>query len=89
MSPTDRPLVGIGVPTYNRCERLERAIESVLAQTHAELELTISDNGSTDGTEKLCRRITLRDPCVSYVRHPTNRGSTENFNYVFRALRGD
>jgi glycosyltransferase involved in cell wall biosynthesis len=89
MSPTDQPLVSIGMPTYNRCERLERAVESVLAQTHTALELTISDNGSTDGTEELCRRIAVRDPRVNYVRHPSNRGSTENFNFIFETLRGD
>jgi glycosyltransferase involved in cell wall biosynthesis len=83
------PLVSVGVPTYNRRDRLVRAVESVLAQTHRELELVISDNGSTDETEELCRAIASRDPRVRYIRHATNRGSTENFNYVFGELRGD
>jgi glycosyltransferase involved in cell wall biosynthesis len=84
-----RPLVRVGLPTYNRCEMLARAIGSVLEQTHRELELTISDNASTDGTEALCRDIAARDPRVRYVRRDANRGSTENFNYVFEALQGD
>jgi glycosyltransferase domain-containing protein len=79
-------VVSVGLPTYNRRDQLERAIESVLGQTHRELELTIADNASTDGTEKLCRAIAARDPRVRYVRHPTNRGPTENFNYVFDRL---
>jgi glycosyltransferase involved in cell wall biosynthesis len=83
------PTVSIGLPTFNRGEHLERAVESVLAQTHTRLELTISDNASTDGTEELCRQIAARDPRVRYVRHATNRGSTENFNYIFGALSGD
>lgn len=87
-SPKDRlePVVSIGLPTYNRRDQLERAIESVLAQTHRELELTISDNASTDGTEELCRAFAARDPRIRYVRHPENRGPTENFNYVFERL---
>lgn len=87
-SPTGRrePVVSIGLPTYNRREQLERAIESVLAQTHRDFELTISDNASTDGTEELCRSFAARDPRIRYVRHATNRGPTENFNYVFERL---
>jgi glycosyltransferase involved in cell wall biosynthesis len=88
-NPRRGPRVSIGLPTYNRREGLARAIESVLAQTHRELELTISDNASTDGTEELCRRTAARDPRVRYVRHATNRGSTENFNSLFGTLRGD
>jgi glycosyltransferase involved in cell wall biosynthesis len=83
------PRVGIGLPTYNRRDGLARAIESILTQTHTELELTISDNGSTDGTEELCRAIAAGDPRVRYVRHATNRGSTHNFNYLFATLRGE
>ena len=87
--PRRGALVCVGLPTYNRCDRLARAVDSVLAQSHHALELTISDNASTDGTEELCREIAERDPRVRYVRHPTNRGSTENFNHVFGALRGE
>ncbi|WP_028062470.1 glycosyltransferase family 2 protein [Solirubrobacter soli] len=84
-----RPRVHIGLPTYNRRDRLARAIESVLAQTHTDLELIISDNASTDGTEELCREVAARDPRVRYVRHAANRGSTENFNFLFAELRDE
>jgi glycosyltransferase involved in cell wall biosynthesis len=83
-----RPRVQIGLPTYNRRDRLARAIDSVLGQTHADLELIISDNASTDGTEALCREVVARDPRVRYVRHATNRGSTANFNSLFSTLDG-
>lgn len=87
---TWRPfVVSIGLPTYNRAAGLERAIESVLAQTHAELELIVSDNASTDGTPQLCRRLSARDPRLRYVRHEVNRGPTANFNFLFGELRGD
>ena len=83
------PLVSIGLPTYNRGDQLARAVESVLAQTHREFELTISDNASTDATERLCREIAATDPRIHYVRHATNRGPTENFNYVFERLAAE
>lgn len=82
-------MVGIGLPTYNRVAGLERAIDSVLAQTHADFELVISDNGSTDGTQQLCRSVARNDPRVRYVRHRVNRGATANFNFLFGELRGE
>jgi len=83
------PLVGVGIPTHNRAVKLGRAVESVLAQTHGNVELVISDNASSDDTESLCRSVCERDRRVRYLRSPVNRGPTANFNILFRELRGD
>lgn len=82
-------LVTVGMPTYNRADRLRRAAESVLGQTYPNLDLLISDNGSTDGTEKLGRALAAADPRVRYVRQPANRGPAANFQYVLDHARGD
>jgi glycosyltransferase involved in cell wall biosynthesis len=81
--------VSIGIPTYSRAEKLARAVDSVLGQTHANLEVVISDNASDDGTEALCRALCAREPRVRYLRSPANRGPTANFNTVIDELRGD
>ncbi len=86
--PRDEPLVSIAVPTYNRRDTLERTLASALGQTHRNLEVVISDNASTDGTEDLCRAVAAADPRVRYLRQPENRGPTENFNTLFGAVRG-
>lgn len=44
------PRVTIAIPTVNRASLLSRAIESALAQTAPDIEILISDNGSTDKT---------------------------------------
>lgn len=82
-------LVSIGIPTYNHVAGLERAVASVLAQTHRELELVISDNASTDTTPELCARVAAGDARVRIMRQPHNRGPTENFNAVLAELRGE
>jgi len=82
-------LVSIGIPTYNRAAGLERAVASVLGQTHRELELVISDNASTDNTPELCAQLAANDARVRFLRQPFNRGPTANFNAVLAQLQGE
>ena len=86
---TPAPLVSIGVPTYERAATLELAIASALGQTHSRLEVVVSDDGSADGTESLCRAAAARDPRLRYIRHEQHIGPTANFNAVLAAWRGD
>jgi hypothetical protein len=83
------PLISVGIPTYNRASTLRRAIESVLAQSERDLELVISDNASSDGTEAVCREAAEADVRVRYLRAPANRGPTANFNLLFEQSRGE
>lgn len=83
------PLVSIGIPTYNRLRDLKRAVGSALAQDHANLELVISDNASSDGTDRWCRRLAESDPRVRYVRQAINRGPLANFEAVRLLSEGD
>lgn len=83
------PRVSVSLPTYN-CERyVGQSIESLLGQTFGDLELVISDNASTDGTEQICRDYARRDSRVRYVRRPDNIGAPANFRYVFSLCRGE
>ena len=59
------------IPTYNRALTVPRAIRSVLAQTHADLELVVVDDGSNDNTKAVVSRFT--DPRLRYLRQG-NRG---------------
>lgn len=85
----DEPLLSVGIPTYNRATMLARAAQSVLGQSHGNLELVISDNASTDETRALCLKLVEQDSRVKYLRSQVNRGPTANFNLLFEELHGD
>jgi glycosyltransferase involved in cell wall biosynthesis len=82
------PLVSIGLPVYNGERFLTQAVESILSQTYESFELIISDNGSTDRTEAICRKFAARDPRVQYHRVEDNRGAAWNFNRVVELAKG-
>ena len=85
---SNKPLVSIGLPTYNRAATLVRAIESVLSQDYRNIELLISDNASTDDTEAICLEVARQDKRVKYLRQQTNQGAIANFREVLRRSGG-
>ncbi|HEX6747223.1 MAG TPA: glycosyltransferase family 2 protein [Longimicrobium sp.] len=74
----ERPLVTVVIPTWNRLPLLRQAVDSVRAQSWAEWELVIADDGSTDGTAEWVRA--LGDPRVRLVSapHSGNPGQVRN-----------
>lgn len=83
------PRLTLGLPTYNGERYLAESLDALLAQTYGDFELIISDNASTDGTQAIAEAYAERDPRVRYVRHPVNRGSTFNHNFVIHEARGE
>lgn len=83
------PLVSIGVPVYNEESSLESALQDLLAQTHTNIEVIISDNASLDGTESIGRRMADSDQRVVYARQPQNLGPAGNFRWVLTRATGE
>jgi glycosyltransferase involved in cell wall biosynthesis len=74
--------VTIGLPFYN-CERtLADAIRSVFAQTEADWELLLVDDGSTDGSLAIAKQV--RDARVTVVSDGVNRGLSCRLNQIAR-----
>ncbi len=82
------PLVSIGMPIYNEARFLPQSLASLRAQDHPNLEILISDNGSTDGTRELCRQAEADDPRVRFHEFETNRGVVVNFAQALSMARG-
>ena len=86
--PPQSPLVSIALPVHNGADTVAPVIRSVLAQTHSNLELVISDNASTDDTQEICRQFARDDRRVVYRRHRMNVGLLNNFISAAQSTTG-
>lgn len=85
---SNRPLVSIVMPTFNRESYLNRSISSVLKQTYSDWELIIVDDGSTDNTFQVVNDFISKYENIRYVRH-SNRKSPLTTNAGILASCGD
>jgi len=81
-------LVSVIIPSYNRAYCIRRAINSVINQTHRNVEAIVIDDGSTDETRELLQSAYGRDPRVRYV-YQTNSGVAAARNRGIALARGD
>ncbi len=85
--PTFNIIVSICLAAYNGDKYIRHAIDSVLNQSRTDFELIISDDGSSDETEAICRTYSY-DSRVRYIRHEHNRGGFWNNNFLLMKARG-
>ncbi|MFJ9039124.1 glycosyltransferase family 2 protein [Streptomyces sp. NPDC102406] len=71
---TSTPDVTITVIVFDDAERLPRAVASLRAQTHRNIEIIISDDHSTDATPRVARELAAADERITYLRLPENSG---------------
>lgn len=74
---------------YNRPVTLERTLNSIINQTYKNLEIIISDNGSTNKDVQSVINKFIADPRIRYFRQPVNKGPIFNFNFVLEKITGE
>lgn len=89
MSDSNLPLVSIGMPVWNGELFLYQAIESILSQDYANIELIILDNLSTDKTPEICRKFALKDKRVQYILDSEHRDVSSAFLKIASLVNGD
>jgi glycosyltransferase involved in cell wall biosynthesis len=72
-----RPFVSVVIPTYNRSQQVNAALESVLAQTYADIEIIVVDDGSTDATREIIQQLISQQADAS-----------KSIRYFFQANQG-
>ncbi len=75
------------MPTLNDAEYIERAVESILDQSHSDFELMIIDDGSTDGTVERIKQFS--DERLSLVQREDETGVASARNEGIRRTSGE
>lgn len=66
-------LVSVIVPVYNIRDYLPRCLEAIASQTYRKLEIILVDDGSTDGSGRICEEYAARDSRAKVI-HQENQG---------------
>lgn len=74
----EQPLVSVIIASYNHAPYIEASINSVLAQTYANIELLVVDDGSSDGSAQLLRELSERHGFGLVVQE--NKGLSRTLN---------
>jgi glycosyltransferase involved in cell wall biosynthesis len=85
---TENGVVSVIIAAFNAERTLERTVASALSQTEVSLEIVIVDDGSTDGTSGLARKIARSDNRVRVYRQE-NRGAAVARNHAVRESNGE
>lgn len=83
------PLVTVYIPTYNRIELLQRAVNSVLNQTYANFEIIIVDDCSTDGTQNYLEKLSSNNPRINFFTKDKNSGACTSRNIAINNAVGE
>jgi glycosyltransferase involved in cell wall biosynthesis len=82
-------LVSVLIPTLNRSRYLSEALESVQRQSHGNLEILVSDDGSTDGTRDYVAAVAREDSRVRLIVDNPTPGIFTNMNHLVAQARGE
>ena len=82
------PKISIIVPVYNTESYLSRCIDSILSQSFTDFELLLVDDGSTDGSGKICDAYAEKDSRIR-VFHKENGGVSSARNLGLDNAKGD
>jgi glycosyltransferase involved in cell wall biosynthesis len=85
MKASDPPLVSLVLVSYNQCQFLHEAIQSVINQDYPHIELIIMDGGSTDGSVEVIQKLASR---AAHINIGPDGGAPAALNAGFAQATG-
>ena len=90
MEENGKPLVSIALASYNGIKYIKDQINSILDSEYQNIEIIISDDGSTDGTYEVIQQIIKNLPSKKLILVRNNsKGFVSNFSNAIEHCRGD
>lgn len=84
-----KPLVTVGIPTFNRPELLGRALAAVAKQNYPNLEVLVADNATPgDATGRVVESYRKSIPGLRFIKHEKSIGPLGNFMFLLHAAQG-
>ncbi len=83
------PLVSVAMCTYNGAAYIKAQLETIITQTYLNLEIVITDDGSTDNTVQVIKEMQTNDPRIKFFQNEKNLGYNKNFEKTFASCQGD
>lgn len=83
------PLVSIIIPTYNRLQYFQIALESALSQSYKNIEIIVVDDSTNSDTYQLIQSYLQRYPQVHYYHNKKNIGGALNFIKGYQYCTGE
>ena len=83
-----KPTISVIIPVFNTTKFLKKCVDSVINQTYKNLEIILVDDGSTDGSEKICDDYSKIDNRVIVV-HKQNGGLSSARNTGLEKASGE
>lgn len=83
-----QPLVSVVMTMFNSEATLEAGVRSLMGQTYRNIEIILSDDGSSDGTVALAEKLCAEDGRISLLQFGGNHGTYWAKNYGLRRSRG-
>ena len=86
-----RPLVSIGIPTYNNANFLKLALESALAQDYDNIEIIVGDDSTNDDTKELMQVYLSKYKNIKYINNggPLGQRGGINSRNILNSCSGD
>lgn len=82
-------LVSICIPTYNNANYIGKTLDSLINQTHTNIEIIVNDNASTDNTREVVLEKQQQDDRIIYNRNEENLGYVGNIKAAVAIARSE
>jgi len=82
-------MISVIMGVYNSKRYLRESIESILNQSFSKFEFIIIDDGSNDGSSKILRKYSKKEPKIKIIENKKNIGLTASLNKGLKAAKYD